>query len=55
MGRRSKSSFNVRKTDLDFRSIYHQKDVSTMAHLYLGFWSIDKFDANIREKKLAVL
>ena len=34
--REIESSFRCLKTDLDLRPIYHQKDISTMAHLHLG-------------------
>lgn len=34
--REIESSFRCLKTDLDLRPIYHQKDISAMAHLHLG-------------------
>jgi len=42
--REIEATFRVLKTDLDLRPIYHQKDESTMAHLYLGlmaYWVVN--------------
>jgi hypothetical protein len=42
--REIEATFRVLKTDLDLRPIYHQKDESMMAHLYLGlmaYWVVN--------------
>jgi transposase len=42
--REIEAAFRVLKSDLDLRPIYHQKDESTMAHLYLGmlaYWLVN--------------
>ena len=42
--REIEATFRVLKTDLELRPIYHKKDESTMAHLYLGmlaYWLVN--------------
>ena len=42
--REIEATFRVLKTDLELRPIYHKKDESTMAHLYLGmlaYWPVN--------------
>src|SRR6266498_4055998 len=43
--REIESSFRCLKTDLDLRPIYHQKDISTMAHLHLGLMAYTMVNA----------
>ncbi|MGH2645316.1 MAG: IS1634 family transposase, partial [Chitinophagaceae bacterium] len=51
--REIESSFRCLKTDLDLRPIYHQKDVSAMAHLHLGilaYWIVNAMRHQFKAK-----
>lgn len=45
-------TFRVLKTDLDLRPIFHQNDVSTMAHLHLGllaYWLVNTIRYQLKQ------
>ena len=51
--REVEATFSVLKTDLDLRSIYHQNDESTMAHLHLrllAYWMVNTVKHQLKKK-----
>ncbi len=49
--REIESTFRTLKTDLDLRPIYHKKDESTVAHLYLGllgYWLVNTIRCQLK-------
>jgi hypothetical protein len=51
--REVEATFSVLKTDLDLRSIYHQNDESTMAHLHLrllAYWMVNTVRHQLKKK-----
>jgi len=50
--REIESTFRILKTDLDLRPIYHQNDVSSMAHLHLGllaYWLVNTIRYKLKQ------
>lgn len=50
--REIESTFRILKTDLDLRPIYHQNDVSAMAHLHLGilaYWLVNTIRHQLKQ------
>jgi len=55
--REIEATFRTLKTDLDLRPIYHQKDESTMAHLYLGllaYWLVNTVRHQLKNKDIKI-
>lgn len=51
--REIENTFRALKTDLDLRPIYHKKDDSTVAHLYLGllaYWLVNTIRCQLKAK-----
>lgn len=51
--REIESTFRTLKTDLDLRPIYHKKDDTTIAHLYLGllgYWLVNTIRCQLKAK-----